>query len=89
MARTVTVHEAKTHLSRLLRAVEAGEEIIIARGDTPVARLVLAEPAPAVRHQPGEWSDIILTDADHEALVAPMSEEEIALWEADLEPETA
>lgn len=53
MARTVTVHEAKTHLSRLLRAVEAGEEIIIARGDTPVARLILADPAPAPRHQPG------------------------------------
>jgi prevent-host-death family protein len=36
----VKVHEAKTHLSRLLQRVEAGEEITIARGDTPVARLV-------------------------------------------------
>jgi prevent-host-death family protein len=34
---TVTVHEAKTNLSELLRRVEAGEEIIIARGDKPVA----------------------------------------------------
>ena len=38
--KTVTVHEAKTHLSRLLREVEAGETLILARGNTPVARLV-------------------------------------------------
>ena len=35
-----TVHEAKTHLSRLLRRVEAGEEFVILRGRKPVARLV-------------------------------------------------
>jgi prevent-host-death family protein len=40
MTRTVKVAEAKTHLSELLTKVESGEEIIIARGDTPVARLV-------------------------------------------------
>jgi antitoxin (DNA-binding transcriptional repressor) of toxin-antitoxin stability system len=39
MPTTVTVHEAKTTLSDLLRRVEAGEEIIIARGETPVAIL--------------------------------------------------
>ena len=38
--KTVTVHEAKTHLSRLLRDVESGETLIIARGTTPVARLI-------------------------------------------------
>ena len=36
----VTVHEAKTHLSRLLARVEAGEDVVISRGGTPVARLV-------------------------------------------------
>jgi prevent-host-death family protein len=36
----VGVHEAKTHLSRLLRRVAAGEEIVICRGGRPVARLV-------------------------------------------------
>ena len=36
----VNVHEAKTHLSRLLAQVEAGEEITIARNGKPVARLV-------------------------------------------------
>ncbi len=37
---TVGIHEAKTHLSRLLRAVEEGEEVVIMRGSKPVARLV-------------------------------------------------
>ena len=39
----VGVHEAKTHLSRLLRRVASGEEITITRGGDPVARLVRAE----------------------------------------------
>ena len=39
---TVNVHEAKTHLSRLLAQVEAGEEVTIARNGKPVARLVPA-----------------------------------------------
>ena len=38
--RTVKVQYAKTHLSALLAAVEAGDEVVIARGDTAVARLV-------------------------------------------------
>ena len=47
---TVNIHEAKTHLSRLLERVEAGEEITIARAGTPIARLVMLEPsAPARR----------------------------------------
>lgn len=40
MTRTVKVAEAKTPLSELLTRVESGEEVIIARGDTPVARPV-------------------------------------------------
>lgn len=46
---TVNVYEAKTHLSRLLDRVLAGEEIVIGRAGTPVARLVpyqAAEPRP-------------------------------------------
>ena len=41
---TVGVHEAKTHLSRLLRRVAAGEEIIITIGGRPAARLVSVGP---------------------------------------------
>jgi prevent-host-death family protein len=45
----VNVHEAKTHLSRLLSRVQAGEEIIIARAGRPVARLVPFRHRPAKR----------------------------------------
>ncbi len=46
----VTVHEAKTHLSRLLARVEAGEEIVIARGKVEVAKLVpLLQPVTGKR----------------------------------------
>jgi prevent-host-death family protein len=47
--KTVTTHQAKTHLSRLLREVQAGEEVVIARGDTPLARLVPVVAAPPQR----------------------------------------
>jgi prevent-host-death family protein len=40
----VNVHEAKTHFSKLLARVAAGEEIVIAKGGKPVARLVPVEP---------------------------------------------
>jgi prevent-host-death family protein len=40
----VNIHEAKTHLSRLLQRVAAGEEVTIARAGVPVARLVPLEP---------------------------------------------
>ena len=40
MAPPVNIHEAKTHLSRLVERAEAGEEIVIARAGKPVARLV-------------------------------------------------
>jgi prevent-host-death family protein len=40
----VNIHEAKTHLSRLLQRVAAGEEVIIARAGVPVAKLIAAGP---------------------------------------------
>jgi prevent-host-death family protein len=45
--KTVNVHAAKTHLSRLLEEVSGGGEVVIARAGRPVARLVAVEPAPA------------------------------------------
>ena len=42
--KTVNVHEAKTHFSKLLQRVEAGEEIVIARSGDPIARLVPFAP---------------------------------------------
>ena len=45
----VNIHEAKTHLSRLLQKLAAGEEITIARAGVPVARLVAIEKKQRVR----------------------------------------
>lgn len=47
--KTVNIHEAKTHLSALLAAVQAGDEVIIAKANKPVARLVLIETKPKQR----------------------------------------
>ena len=47
----VNVHEAKTHLSRLLRRVEAGEDVLISRAGRPLARLVPVE-TPRTRRIP-------------------------------------
>jgi prevent-host-death family protein len=47
--RTVNVHDAKTHLSRLLAQAAAGEEIVIANAGTPIAKLVpLAAKQPRI-----------------------------------------
>ncbi|MBD5785175.1 type II toxin-antitoxin system Phd/YefM family antitoxin [Cellulosimicrobium terreum] len=51
--KTVNVHDAKTHLSRLLAEVEAGEEIVIARAGKPVARLTAEPVRPPARRQLG------------------------------------
>ena len=59
---TYNVHEAKTHLSRLLERVERGEEIVIARGGRPVAVLRALE-APA-RWRPGHDRVVIHDDFD-------------------------
>ena len=48
----VTIHEAKTHFSRLVARAQAGEEIVIRRGRVPVAKLVGYEPPPT-RRVPG------------------------------------
>jgi prevent-host-death family protein len=49
----VTIHAAKTTLSQLLVRVEAGEEIVLARGDKPIAKLVpYEEPALKPKRQP-------------------------------------
>ena len=45
----VNVHEAKTHLSRLLRRVAAGEEITISRAGTPVAKMTAVVPVRSER----------------------------------------
>jgi prevent-host-death family protein len=73
---TVTIHQAKTQLSRLLAAVEAGEEVTIARRDKPVAKLVPIAPKP--NRVPGLLKGKIHIGPE---FFEPLPEEELALWE--------
>jgi prevent-host-death family protein len=74
--RTVNVQEAKTHLSRLLREVEAGEVIAIARAGRVIARLVRAEEA-----EPRAWGCFEGQVQIAEGAFDPLSDEEAADWD--------
>ncbi len=74
----VTVHQAKTQLSRLIAAAETGEEIIIARGTTPVVRLTPVKATDKPRRQFGRLKGIIAFD---DRFFDPMSKEDRRLWE--------
>lgn len=74
---TVSIHEAKTQLSRLIAEVEAGGEVVLARHGKPVARLVRIGPRPADRRF-GAMRGRARTDA---AFFEPLPEAEIAAWE--------
>ena len=63
----VNVHEAKTHLSRLLERVEAGEEIVISRAGRPVARLVSYRGLTS-RRRPGAWRGRVRIAPDFDEL---------------------
>ena len=60
----VNVHQAKTELSRLLEAVEGGEDVIIARAGVPVARLV---PVRADERVPGRLAGLLRLRDDFDA----------------------
>jgi prevent-host-death family protein len=73
----VNVHEAKTHLSRLLARVATGEEVLISRAGKPVARLVPAGKAARPRRKPDvdKGAGWIADDFD-----APLPEKLLALF---------
>lgn len=58
----VNIHAAKTHLSRLLKRVSEGEEIVIARAGVPVARMVRAEATGARRPLGMDKDSIVIAD---------------------------
>jgi len=72
---TVNIHQAKTHLSRLLERVRAGEQIIIAKNGEPCARLCALEQPP--RRQPG-----LLAGKVGKEFFEPLSKAELAAWES-------
>ena len=74
----VTIHKAKTELSKLLKRVEAGEEIVIARGGKEVAKLVPLQPAPVKSRGRGAWKGKFEMP---DSFFDPLPEEELAAWE--------
>lgn len=79
MATTVNIHEAKTHLSRLIERAERGEEIIIAKAGSPKVRLAPVDPTPPVR-RPGRFAASLTVGA---SFFEPLSEEDLASWEGE------
>ena len=77
MIRTINVHEAKTHLSRLLDDVRAGEEIILAKAGEPYARLV---PISGGRRREFGFLPEVAGVAD--AVLVPLDDVELDLYEA-------
>ena len=66
----INVHEAKTHLSKLLRRVSAGETIVICRSGKQIARLVPVNQGPrqfgideGVLHVPEDFDDALPAEA--------------------------
>jgi len=66
MAKTVNIHEAKTQLSKLVREAAAGEEIVIARAGTPMARLVPYKHGG--KRVPGAWKGKVWIAPDFDEL---------------------
>ena len=64
MPKVVNMHEAKTTLSALVSEVEAGAEVVLARGGKPVARLT---PIRAARRRLGRWRGKVRMSADFDA----------------------
>lgn len=78
MPATVNVHEAKTHLSKLLDRAHAGEEITIAKAGKPYARLVKIDAVPFKR-TPGGWPELAALADD--AMGSPITDADMAAWE--------
>ena len=70
MSTQVNVHEAKTHLSRLLEQVGLGEEVVIAKAGRPVARLVAVGPEITERHPGSARGDVWISADFDDALPA-------------------
>ena len=72
----INIHEAKTHFSKLLAQVSAGEEIIIAKAGKPVARLAPIVPKPVKKRVPGIDKGSVWMSADFDI----MSKRELNDW---------
>ncbi len=76
MSKPHTIHAAKTQLSRLIERARRGEEVIIARGAEPVARLVPVDAPPAKRQFGAMRGRARVTDGFFD----PLPASELAAW---------
>ena len=77
--KSVNIHEAKTHLSRLLELVELGEPVVIARNGRPIARIV---PYKAETRRPGRLKGKLRIGDDFDA---PLPQEVVAAFRGESE----
>jgi len=74
----VKMHQAKTQLSKLIAAAVAGEEVVIARGNEPMVRLIpVAPPSKRKKRVFGRYKGLFTVP---DSFFEPLSEEELALW---------
>ena len=76
--KTVTTHQAKTHLSRLLKEVQAGESVVILSGSAPVARLTAIRPEKAMRPTVGTVTSLAVRYTEDAFL--PLTDDELKSW---------
>jgi prevent-host-death family protein len=76
---TVGMHAAKSQLSKLVAQAEAGEEVIITRGDKPVARIVPFEPQP-MRGAFGLYKGQFPID---DRFFEPLPDDELKAWNGE------
>jgi len=74
----VTIQDAKSQLEKLIDAAKAGEDVILANGDTPVAKIVALPPLKKTQFKIGILEGKLGELPD---FLEPMSEEDLALWE--------
>jgi prevent-host-death family protein len=87
----VTIHEAKTHLSKLIAKVLAGEEVTIARGKEKVAKLIPLHPLPKKMRKLGWLAHTLPAGKDplEDGFWDPLPDEELLLWEGENEDKWA
>ena len=76
--KTVTTHQAKTHLSRLLKEVQAGETVVILSGRVPVAKLTTLGPDRAPRPSVGTLTSPEVGNIEN--AFRPLTDDELKAW---------
>ena len=84
MARKISTHQAKTHLSKVIEEVLAGAEVVVCRGSVPVVKIVQYQPSKKTKHLRrvgGKTSAPVKYEAD--AFAPLTSKEDLKLWGLD------